>query len=67
MDGFGPLQEAMEGLRGKMTMLTIAHRISTIRNADEIIVLDRGRLIEKGSFDELIKKTGGRFAGLAGA
>lgn len=61
------IHEAMQGLRGKMTMITIAHRISTIREADEIIVLDRGKLIEKGAFPELVKKTGGRFAGLAGA
>lgn len=60
------IHEAMEGLHGKLTILTIAHRISTIKKADEIIVLDRGCLIEKGTFDELIKKPGGRFAGLAG-
>jgi ATP-binding cassette subfamily C protein len=61
------IHDAMRGLHGKTTMLTIAHRITTIKEADEIIVLDRGRLIEKGSFSELIKKSGGRFAGLAGA
>lgn len=61
------IQSAMDGLRGKMTMLTIAHRISTIQSADEIIVLDRGRLVEKGPFEDLVKRTGGRFAGLAGA
>lgn len=61
------IHEAIKGLHGKMTMLTIAHRISTIKEADEIIVIDRGHLIERGSFDELIKRSGGRFAGLAGA
>lgn len=59
------IQVAMEGLRGKMTILTIAHRISTIKDADEIIVLDAGQVIERGTFAELIKKDGGRFAGLA--
>jgi ATP-binding cassette subfamily C protein len=53
------IQSAIEGLKGKMTILTIAHRLSTIKSADEIVVLDRGRLIEKGSFDELAGRVGG--------
>ncbi|MEQ8222820.1 MAG: glucan ABC transporter ATP-binding protein/ permease, partial [Candidatus Eremiobacterota bacterium] len=54
---------AIEGLKGKTTMITIAHRISTIKNADEIIFLDSGSIIEKGTFDELQKK-GGKFSEL---
>jgi len=50
------IQKAMEGLRarGGITMIVIAHRLSTIRSADQIIVLDRGRVIECGSPSELM-------------
>ena len=42
----------------KCTRVVIAHRLSTIRQCDRIIVLDRGRIIEDGSYDELLKKKG---------
>jgi ATP-binding cassette subfamily B protein len=48
------------------TTFVIAHRLSTVRNANRILVLDHGRIIESGSFDELVQK-GGRFAELARA
>jgi subfamily B ATP-binding cassette protein HlyB/CyaB len=48
--------------RGR-TVFIIAHRLSTVRRADRIITIDRGRLIEDGTHDELIK-TGGRYASL---
>jgi len=44
----------------------IAHRLSTIRNATRILVFDNGRVIESGTFDELVAQ-GGRFAELARA
>jgi ABC-type multidrug transport system fused ATPase/permease subunit len=44
----------------------IAHRLSTIRNATRILVFDNGKVIESGTFDELVAK-GGRFAELARA
>jgi subfamily B ATP-binding cassette protein HlyB/CyaB len=48
--------------RGR-TVLIIAHRLSTVRRADRIITLERGRLVEDGTHDELIV-TGGRYASL---
>src|SRR5215813_6417747 len=54
-----------EVMRGRTTFV-IAHRLSTIRNATRILVFDHGRVIENGTFDELVAK-GGRFAELAKA
>ena len=56
------LNEVMKG----RTTFVIAHRLATIRNADRILVFDRGRIVETGSFDELVAR-GGRFAELAKA
>lgn len=42
----------------KATRIVVAHRLSTIRNADRIIVLDQGRVAESGTFDELLKQNG---------
>lgn len=54
------VQEALERLAEGRTVITIAHRLSTIRKADRVVVLDRGRIIEQGTFAEL-KKKGGYF------
>ncbi len=43
--------------RGR-TMLMIAHRLSTVRNCDAIVVIDKGRIIEAGSHDDLMKRNG---------
>jgi subfamily B ATP-binding cassette protein HlyB/CyaB len=48
--------------RGR-TVLVIAHRLSTVRSADRIMTIDRGRLVEDGTHDQLIE-TGGRYANL---
>nr|WP_307329193.1 ABC transporter ATP-binding protein [Evansella vedderi] len=47
------IQEAIERLKGKMTIIVIAHRLSTIRNADQVIVLNEGKVIQKGGFKQL--------------
>ena len=54
------IQEALEVLKKGRTTFIIAHRLSTIRNADQILVLDRGRIIEQGNHDDLIR-TGGKY------
>ncbi len=60
------IQSAIEDLHGQMTILLISHRLSTIRSADVIHVLDEGRLLESGTWDELVAKNG-RFKNLCDA
>lgn len=52
------IQEGLKRLREGRTTLAIAHRLSTIADADQIIVLDKGEIIEKGTHDELLDKKG---------
>ena len=52
------VQRGMDALMNGRTTFVIAHRLSTVRNSDAIIVLDHGRIIERGSHDELIAKKG---------
>ena len=52
------VQKGMDSLMKGRTVFVIAHRLSTIQNSDVIMVLDKGRIIERGSHDELIKKKG---------
>ncbi len=60
------VQAALDAASRGRTTITIAHRLSTIRDADQIAVLDRGRVVELGSHDELVA-LGGRYAALLGA
>ena len=52
------IQEAMEVLKKGRTTFIIAHRLSTIKNADQILVLDKGEIVERGSHDELMELKG---------
>ena len=49
------LTEAIENLTREKTIIMIAHRLKTVRNADQIVVVDKGRIVQKGKHDELIK------------
>jgi len=57
------VQHALDDLARGRTTIAIAHRLSTIRDADQILVLDSGRILERGTHDELVE-LGGRYAAL---
>jgi ATP-binding cassette, subfamily B, bacterial len=57
------IQGELERLSEGRTTITIAHRLSTVRDADQIVVLDKGRIVERGSHEELLER-GGLYAGL---
>ncbi|MBX9698941.1 MAG: glucan ABC transporter ATP-binding protein/ permease [Acetobacteraceae bacterium] len=57
------VQKALRALMNGRTTFIIAHRLSTVRDADEILVFEGGRIVERGGFEELVR-LGGRFAAL---
>ena len=61
------IQRAIEGLHQQMTIVVITHRLSTIRHADLIHVLDHGRIVESGSWTALMARPAGRFRELCRA
>ena len=52
------VQEALENLWAERTVIAIAHRLSTLRHMDRIVVMDKGRIIEQGTHQQLLKKRG---------
>ena len=52
------LQQAISALVKNKTLVVIAHRLSTIRNADQILVVDDGKIVQRGTHDELVKQKG---------
>lgn len=55
------IQQSIDVLKGHTTVVIIAHRLSTIKNADYIYVLDKGKIIECGAYNELLEKDNARF------
>ncbi|KUI36203.1 hypothetical protein AU194_15925 [Mycobacterium sp. GA-2829] len=55
------IAETLESLRGQRTVIVIAHQLSTIRMADQVIVVEDGRIVERGSHEQL-EQLGGRYA-----
>ena len=60
----GAQARCSDGVCGEVTRVVVAHRLSTLEHADRIFVIDAGRLVETGTFDELIDRDGlfGRLA-----
>ena len=52
------LTAAIEALTKEKTIIMIAHRLKTVRNADQIVVIDKGKIVQKGKHDELVKQDG---------
>ena len=50
------IQENIDALKGNYTILIVAHRLSTIRNADSIVLMDKGRIIEQDGFEALVER-----------
>ncbi|MGO4543313.1 ABC transporter ATP-binding protein [Paenibacillus sp. 2TAB23] len=58
------IQEAIERLKGKMTIIVVAHRLSTIRQADQVIVIDQGAVVEQGEYHKLAADSSSLFGSL---
>lgn len=58
------IQDALDRLKGSITIVIIAHRLSTIRNADQVIVIDQGKVIQQGGYKQLGEEKTGMFSQL---
>lgn len=58
------IQDVLNRLKGEMTIIVIAHRLSTIRNADQVVVLENGKVIQEGGYQQLSKEANGVFGRL---
>ncbi|MCQ6278907.1 ABC transporter ATP-binding protein [Bacillus sp. EB600] len=63
-DNEAKIQDALERIKGTMTIIIIAHRLSTIRNADQVIVMEQGEIIQQGKFGQLASDQSGVFSNL---
>lgn len=61
------IRESIDELHGKLTVLIIAHRLATVRNADRILVFDKGRLVEEGDYASLRGNPDSRFSAMVAA
>ena len=52
----GEIQKALDGMRGRVTVLLIAHRLNTIQHADKVILVEDGEIKDSGTFKELIAR-----------
>lgn len=50
------IQENIDALKGSYTLIIVAHRLSTIKNVDEVVLMDKGKIIDSAPFEELVKK-----------
>jgi len=55
------IQDSFDALKGEVSIVIIAHRLSTVKNADRVYVLDEGRVVESGSYEELRMRENGEF------
>lgn len=63
-DSENVIKASIDRLRGEMTVVIIAHRFASIRDVDLVYVLHEGRVVEEGTFDDLVEKDGGTFSRL---
>ena len=50
------IQQSIEELQGQYTLIIVAHRLSTIRNVDTVVLMDKGEIVDKDSFEQLVEK-----------